>query len=255
VVHLQLSSDDPFRTHTPILFTKEIMASDSVANVGLTTSSSQSTSLAIFTPRSAIERIKELLQSQQFQDGVRLFAIGAAVSASKSIADSILAAAKRFLFASATFRGRDEAYRWMMLYMTTHPNFQNSPRDVEVSARPSLLVDYEASSRGLLSEGEIQATWTDVQGTDTDEKIVERREKQESEEEEQQAKGIGVHFFPAPGEQIHFVFHGTHFWASRQRQLVGDQFYPSHLPHSEDSSSMLVKSIRSTLAGELPFIE
>jgi len=203
------------------------MATDSVANVGLTTTSSKPNPLATLTSRSAIERLKELLKSQQFQDGVKLFAIGAAVSASKSIADAILSAVKRIFFANATFRGRDEAYRWIMLFMTTHPNFQKSPRAVEVSARPSLLVDYDAASRGLLSEGEIQATWTDVKGKATDEKeaqrLVQEEHKQEEEAEEQQEQqGNMVYFFPAPGEQMHFVFHGTHFWSSRDRQLVGD---------------------------------
>ncbi|UZJ54888.1 hypothetical protein CBS101457_004208 [Exobasidium rhododendri] len=198
------------------------MASNSVANIGLTTGSTQSTSLAVLTPRSAIERLKELLQSQQFKDGIKLFAIGAAVSTSKSIADAVWAALKRVFVADATFRGRDEAYRWMMLYMTTHANFQKSPRAVEVSARPSLLIDYEANSRGLLSEGEIQATWTDVQGKDTEEKAALKKEKQDATESDHQTGGIGVHFFPAPGEAMHFVYHGTHFWAKRERQLVGD---------------------------------
>jgi chaperone BCS1 len=189
-----------------------------VAKVGLG-SSRKSTALTVLDPRSAFDRLKELLQSPQFQDGIKLFAIGAAVSFAKSSADAIWAGIKRYFLATATFRGRDEAYRWVLLFMTTHPNFQKSPRAVEVSARPSLLVDSQADSRGLLSEGEIQATWRDVQGKSYDEKETQRMAKEENEDKQ---LNIGVHFFPAPGEQMHFVFQGTHFWASRERQLVGD---------------------------------
>lgn len=169
-------------------------------------------------PRNAFGRLKEVVQSQQFQDGIKLFAIGAAVSASKSIADAVLSAVKRFFLADATFRGRDEAYRWILLYITTHPSFQNSPRAVEVSAKPSLLIDHEAASRGLLSDGDIQATWTGVQSKD----VVEGERGGQLQGKEKQPANLGVHFFPAAGQQMHFVFQGTHFWASRERQLVGD---------------------------------
>jgi chaperone BCS1 len=191
--------------------------STSVAQVGIGTSSS--TSLRLFSPRSAFDRLKEVVQSQQFQDAIKLFAIGAAVSASKTIADAILSAIKRIFVANAVFRGRDEAYRWMLLFMTTHPNFQKSPRAVEVSARPSLLIDStRAGYRGELSEGEIAATWRDVQGKDIDDD-----EKAEMEEQQRQKEAsLGVHLFPAAGEQMAFVFEGTRFWAIRERQLVGD---------------------------------
>lgn len=198
------------------------MVKETVANVGLDSSSSV---LKVLTPKSAFERVKEIVQSQQFQDGVKIFAIGAAVSASKSIADSIWITIKRLFVAQATFRGRDEAYRWMLLFMTTHPNFRKSPRAVEVSARPSLLIDSQVDARGLMSEGEIRALWNPLQGKDSDEieSELDKRRKAELEQEQQEKNsGLGVHFFPAPGEQLHFIHKGTHFWASRERQLVGD---------------------------------
>lgn len=200
------------------------MSNGSVAQVGIGPSSP--TSLKLLSPQSAFDRLKEVVQSQQFQDAVKIFAIGAAVSASKSIADAILAAIKRVFVANAIFRGRDESFRWILLFMTTHPNFQKSPRAVEVSARPSLLIDSRADYRGQLSEGEIYATWHDVQGKEVDETEAQHadREKaaQQQEEQRQKQAGLGVHFFPAANEQMHFVFEGTHFWAGRERQLVGD---------------------------------
>lgn len=201
------------------------MSKETVADVGLDTSSSV---LKVLTPKSAFERVKEIVQSQQFQDGIKIFAIGAAVSASKSIADSIWSALKRLFVAQATFRGRDEAYRWMLLFMTTHPNFRKSPRAVEVSARPSLLIDSQVDARGLMSGGEIKSLWNSLEGKDTDDddkttSQVEKKRRIELEQERQEKKdSLGVHFFPAPGEQLHFVYQGTHFWASRERQLVGD---------------------------------
>ena len=197
--------------------------SGSVATVGLGQA---------LSPRSALDRIKALVRSQQFQDGVKLFAIGAAVSASKTIADAVLGAIKRFFLADATFRDRDDAYKWILLYMTTHPHFQKSPRSVEVSARPSLLVNYETESRGLMSEGEIQATWTGVQTTDLDEKGEEQRQSHNDSQ-------LGVHFFPASGEQMHFVFMGTHFWARRERQLVGDSQW-------DDTITLSILSLSAT---------
>ena len=63
-------------------------------NVGIGTQSTDRQSTRWFaggplSPGRAIGSIKEILSSPQFQDGVRLFAIGAAVSASKIVFDSI----------------------------------------------------------------------------------------------------------------------------------------------------------------------
>lgn len=233
------------------------MCGESVSSVGLSGTSSPSTSLkAVLTPRSAFERVKEIVQSQQFQDGLKIFAIGAAVSASKSIADAILATIKRIFLANATFRGRDEAYRWILLFMTTHPNFQKSPRAVEVSARPSLLIDADAEARGLISEGEIRSSWSAVQDKDIDsledgDSIRQAQHEKEQQEEmrAQSGNNSGYHFFPAVEEKLHFVFEGTHFWASRQRQLVGDGSWDetiniSFLSLSSNPLRRLIKHIR-----------
>lgn len=173
------------------------------------------------SPGRAIETIKELLSSPQFQDGVRLFAIGAAVSASKLIFDSIFTALKRIFIGQATFRGRDEAFRWMMLLMMSQPSFRQSPRAVEVSARPTLLVDYEANIHGELNEDEIREAWASVQERDSDD--IEKGQLEERQDEHPSMRGLGVHFYPATEEMVSFTFEGVRFWASRQRELVGDE--------------------------------
>ncbi|MCO5555825.1 hypothetical protein L7F22_009370 [Adiantum nelumboides] len=173
------------------------------------------------SPRRAVETVKDLLSSPQFQDGVRLFAIGAAVSASKMIFDTVISTLKRIFIGQATFRGRDEAFRWMMLLMMNQPAFRQSPRAVEVTAKPTLLVDYEANMHGELNEDEIKEAWASIQGKDSDD--IEKNEIQERKDEYPSMYGLGVHFYPATEETISFTFEGVRFWASRQRELVGDE--------------------------------
>lgn len=199
------------------------------------------------SPRRAIETIKDLLSSPQFQDGVRLFAIGAAVSASKIVFDSILSALRRIFIGQATFRGRDEAFRWMMLLMMSQPAFRRSPRAVEVSARPTLLVDYEANLHGELNEDEIKEAWASVQGRDNDD--VEKGQVQERQDEYPSMNGLGVHFYPATEETVSFTFEGVRFWASRQRELVGDESWDetiklSYLSLSSNPLRRIIKHAR-----------
>lgn len=202
----------------------------SATNVGVGLSAQEgaaaTTGIGSLSPRRAIQTVKEILQSPQFQDGVRLFAIGAAVSASKVVFDAVISAAKRLLFGEATFRDRDDAYRWMLLVMMMQPSFRKTPRAVEVSTRPSLLANFEAAYSGNVNKEELGATWAEIQPQDersgdcekngalvthTDARTTRRHDDR-----------LGVHMYPASGENVHFVFEGTHFWASRKRKLVGD---------------------------------
>jgi hypothetical protein len=216
-------------------------------NVGIGTSSSGGIGGSL-SPKRAVKTIKDILASDQFRDGVRLFAIGAAVSASKVVFDAILTTFKRLFIGEATFRGRDEAFRWMLLLMISQPSFRKSPRAVEISSRPTLLVDLGADYRGEINEDEAKATWASVSGKESDD-LEDRSSsyslKQKTDEEENDGS-LGVHFFPATGESVSFRFEGVRFWASRERQLVGDESWDetiklSYLSRSTTPLRKLVK--------------
>lgn len=197
------------------------------------------------SPRRAIETVKELLASPQFRDGVRLFAIGAAVSFSKVVFDAVLATIKRWFIGEAVFRGRDEAYRWILLLMMTQPGFRQAPRAVEVSTRPTLLVDQGASYRGEVNENETKEAWTSVQGKESEDMEKGTSHVSPSSTDDKTA-GLGVHFYPATGEKVSFTFDGVRFWASRERQLVGDESWDesiklSYLSLSSTSLRRLIK--------------
>lgn len=200
---------------------------NSATNVGVGLSSKNDNENAgNISARSMIRSIKSIVRSPQFQDGVRLFAIGAAVSYSKMIFDTVLTALKRMFMGQALFRGRDEAFRWVLLLMMSQPSFRKTPRAVEVTARPSLLIDFQADYRGEVNDDEVRATWKNIELEAEDLDYVEKGKVVDAIStsfECETHSGLGVHFYPATGESVHFVFEGTHFWAHRERQLVGDE--------------------------------
>ncbi|PWN20083.1 P-loop containing nucleoside triphosphate hydrolase protein [Microstroma glucosiphilum] len=150
--------------------------------------------------RNIVQLFQDILTSPQFWDGLKVFGVGAAIAGSKWIAESALAAVKSLVLSKAVFRGGDEAFDWVMLYLTRYGQWSHTAREVEILCRPKLG------------------------GTSHDEGGEEAGAKALSVGKD----GLkGVHFYPVESSSVHFTFEGVHVWASRSRTLVGEGFEES----------------------------
>lgn len=156
--------------------------------------------------RSIVQLLKDIFQSPQFWDGIKVFGVGAAIAGSKWIAESAWDAIKSLFLAKAVFRGGDDTFQWAMHYLTSTGQWSEKARDVEILCRPGLASqdpndpeDGSAGDRDSLQRGRHRTS----KGGATD-------------------LPKGVNMFPLESTSLHFVFQGVHVFAVRDRKLVGD---------------------------------
>ncbi|CAO1631685.1 unnamed protein product [Sympodiomycopsis kandeliae] len=157
-----------------------------------------------FSPRSVVRLLQDVVQSPQFWDGIKVFGIGAAIAGSKWVAESVWESFKSLVLARAVFRGEDDTYQWVMHYLTQSGSWSAKARDVEILCRPGLSAyESSASEDGNGGEAGFKGRRSNASGG---------------------ALGLpkGVNMFPLESTSLHFVFHGTHVFAVRNRKLVGD---------------------------------
>ncbi|KAL6756916.1 BCS1 N terminal-domain-containing protein [Haematococcus lacustris] len=92
--------------------------------------------------------IAESLQQNQFaQGGLVLAAVGLLAAAAKSLGEVAIEYTQRKLFVQMEIDSRDDAYRWMMVWLAQHPSFRDSPR---VSVTTSLTAFGSSGLEGSL---------------------------------------------------------------------------------------------------------
>ncbi|CAO1622661.1 unnamed protein product [Parajaminaea phylloscopi] len=149
--------------------------------------------------RSAIQLLRDIVESPQFWEGIKVFGIGAAIAASKWLFDVALGFVKSLVLSRAVLRGNDEPYQWAMHYITQHNNSWDNAREVEVSTRARL------ASYGSGPDVEEDPAHSD------------------------DSRLKGVHLYPVESASIHFTFKGVHVFATRVRSLVGESSFEETL--------------------------
>ncbi|KAN0062980.1 hypothetical protein ACQY0O_004805 [Thecaphora frezii] len=188
-----------------------MMQSSSLHKVGLSASPSWASALS---PARAVDAIKELFNSPQLRDGIKFFAIGVAISTTRSLLNYIWSNVRRLFIRKAIIRDSDPAYQAVMRYVIETGAWSKSVHDVEVSSFPRMPYDYVRDDDDVGSGGE---------AVDIDELqlgvTVDSHNKSETR----------VHFFPLATDSFHFTYEGVHVWSTRRREQIGDSNFQDTL--------------------------
>lgn len=164
--------------------------------------------------------VRSLLKSSSLsRDGLKMLLTGAALSTSTSIVQYVFGmirtllidTIKRLFLCTAVFNGCDDAYRWMLTFMSTHPNFQKASR-FEVTSRPPFTKIDQNAIHGHYGSDHDEITLLNPQDLEGSQSVIKESRR-------------AYYFSPADQQNLHFVHQGTHFWASRIRKEV--RFGPS----------------------------
>ena len=83
----------------------------------------------ITTSATALDALSHVVGSNQFtQGGLTLMVVGACAALAKTLFDHVVEMAQRRLFVRADIDSRDDIYRWIMHYLSEHPDFKDSSR-------------------------------------------------------------------------------------------------------------------------------
>ncbi|EPQ28082.1 uncharacterized protein PFL1_04409 [Pseudozyma flocculosa PF-1] len=183
----------------------------STQKVGLSASPSWTSILSV---AGVVEALRELFSSSQFRDGIKFFAIGAALSTTKSILNYVWSNVRRLFLHKAVIRDTDPAYQAVLRYVVDAGAWSKSARDVEVSSYPRMPYDYVRDEDDGGTGGELVDLDSVELGINGD-----THRKSETR----------VHFFPLATDSFRFSYEGTPVWCTRKREQIGDSNFQDTL--------------------------
>jgi chaperone BCS1 len=150
---------------------------------------------------------------------------------------------RRIFEGRVVIKSTDDSYTWMMHYLSTHPNFLASQRDIEVTTKlPAPKAKGKSPSSTVICEKKGVYYNTLIRDMQTVQKLFSSKvddKKRESEPDDvkyekvmttEQAKtsmkagkdSVQVLLKPAPSATTYFIFQKTHFWATQEQSNKKD---------------------------------